>query len=76
MGTMTMAAADHVMVKAKDGSDVTVKVTKDTRIKGGSALRIEQITPGTRVVVTAVEQKDKSLIAKTIQVGAAPSRGK
>src|SRR5687767_14935094 len=28
MGTVTMAAADHVMLKDKDGKDVTVKVTK------------------------------------------------
>ena len=28
MGPVTMAAADHVMLKDKDGKDVTVKVTK------------------------------------------------
>ena len=27
MGTVTMAAADHLMLKDKDGKDVTVKVT-------------------------------------------------
>jgi len=30
MGTVTMAAADHLMLKDKDGKDVTVKVTADT----------------------------------------------
>jgi hypothetical protein len=69
MGTVTMAAADHVMLKAKDGKDVTVKVTKDTKVKAKPAVKIEEITPGTRVVITAVEQKDKSMTAKSIEVG-------
>jgi len=72
MGTVTMAAADHVMVKAKDGTDVTVRVTKDTQIKATPAVTAERIKPGTRVVITAVEQKDKSMVAKTIEVGAGP----
>ena len=69
MGTVTMAAADHVMLKDKDGKDVTVKVTKDTKVKATPAVKVEEIKVGTRVVVTAVEQKDKSLAAKTIEVG-------
>jgi hypothetical protein len=70
MGTVTMAAADHVMVKDKDGKDVTARVTKDTKVKAKPAVKVEEIKVGTRVVVTVVEQKDKSLTAKTIEVGA------
>jgi hypothetical protein len=70
MGTVTMAAADHVMLKDKDGNDVTVKVTKDTKVKAKPAVKVEEIKVGTRVVVTAVEEKDKSMRAKTIEVGA------
>ena len=33
MGTVTMAAADHVMLKDKDGKDVTVQVTRPPRSK-------------------------------------------
>jgi hypothetical protein len=33
MGTVTMAATDHVMLKDTDGNDVMVKVTKDTKVK-------------------------------------------
>ena len=73
MGTVTMAAADHVMLKDKDGKDVTVKVTKDTKVKAKPAVKVEEIKVGTRVVVTAVEEKDKSMTAKTIEVGAAPA---
>ncbi len=72
MGTVTMAAADHVMLKDKDGKDVTVKVTKDTKIKAKPAVKVEEIKAGTRVVITAVQEKDKSFTAKSIEVGAQP----
>jgi hypothetical protein len=71
MGTVMMAAADHLMLRDKDGKDLTVKVTKDTKIKGKPASKIEEIKVGTRVVVTAAEEKDKSMTAKTVEVGAA-----
>jgi hypothetical protein len=71
MGTVTMAAADHVMLKDRDGKDVTVKVTKDTKVKAEPAIKVEDIKAGTRVVITAVEEKDKTLTAKTIEVGVA-----
>jgi hypothetical protein len=76
MGTVTMAAADHVMLKDKDGKDVMVKVTKDTKVKAKTAVKVEEIKVGTRVVVTAVEEKDKSMTAKSIEVGAAPAATK
>lgn len=69
MGTVAMTAADHLMLKDKDDKDVTIKVTKDTKVKAKPPVKVEEIKPGTRVVVTAVEQKDKSLVAKTIEVG-------
>jgi len=71
MGTVTMAAADHVMLKDKDGKDVTVRVTKDTKVKSKPVLKVEEIKPGTRVVVTATQAKDKSFTAKAIEVGVA-----
>ena len=70
MGTVTMAAADHVMLKDKDGKDVMVKVTKDTKVKAKPAVKVEDIKVGSRIVVTAVEEKDKSMTAKSIEVGA------
>ena len=76
MGTVTMAAADHVMLKDKEGKDVTVQVTKDTKVKSKPAMKVEQIKAGTRVVVTAIMEKDKSLKAKTIEVGVAPAAAK
>lgn len=70
MGTVTMAAADHVMLKDREGKNVTVKVTKDTKVNAKPAITVEEIKPGTRVVVTAVEEKDKSMTATAIDVGA------
>lgn len=72
IGTVTMAAADHVMLKDKDGKEVTVKVTKGTKVKSEPAMKVEQIKAGTRVVISATQEKDKSFTAKTIEVGVAP----
>jgi hypothetical protein len=69
MGTVTMAGADHVMLKDKDGKDVTIKVTKNTKVKAKPAIKVEEIKVGTRVVITAVEEKDKTMTAKAIEVG-------
>lgn len=76
LGTVTMAAADHVMLKDKDGKDVTVKVTKDTKVKSKPALKVEEIKAGTRVVITATQAKDKSFTAKTIEVGVTTTASK
>ena len=76
MGTVTMAAADHVMLKDKDGKDVTVKVTKDTKVKAKPAVKVEEIKVGSRVVVTAVEETDKSMTAKSIEVGVVAATAK
>ena len=76
MGTVMMAAADHVMLKDKDGKDVTVKVTKDTKVKSKPALKVEEIKAGTRVVITATQAKDKSFTAKSIEVGVATTASK
>ena len=76
MGTVTMAAVDHVMLKGTDGQEHTVKVTKDTKVRAKPAIKVQDIKTGTRIVVTAVEEKDKSMTAKVIEVGSAPAPAK
>ena len=71
LGTVTMAAADHVMVKDRDGKDVTVLVTKATKVKATPALKVEDLKVGTRIAITATMDKNKTMTAKTIEVGAA-----
>ena len=58
------------------GKDVTIKVTKDTKVKSKPVLKVEEIKAGTRVVVTATEAKEKSFTAKTIEVGVATAPAK
>jgi hypothetical protein len=70
MGTVTMAPTDHLMLKDKDGNEVMVRVTKDTKVKAKPAVKVQDIKVGSRIVVTTVEEKDKSLTAKSIEVGA------
>lgn len=73
MGTVTMAAPDHLMMKTTDGKDATIQITRETKIvKGKEAKTVEDLTAGVRVVVTAVTVK-KVTTAKTIQIGAVPT---
>jgi len=73
MGTITMAMADHVMLKTTEGENVTIQVTKDTKVlKDKQAMKAQDIKVGTRVVVTAISEKDV-MKAKEIQVGVVAS---
>jgi hypothetical protein len=71
LGTVTMAAADHVMLKDRDGKDVTVMVNKATKVKSTPVMKVEEIKVGTRIVITATMDKNKTMTAKTIEVAAA-----
>jgi hypothetical protein len=74
LGTVTMAAADHVMLKDKDGKDVTVHINADTKVlQAKKPMKVEDIKSGMRIVVTAVTVEEKGadkLVAKTIELGA------
>jgi hypothetical protein len=74
LGTVTMAAADHVMLKDKDNKDVTVYLTRDTKVvRDKKALKIEDIKTGLRVVITATTVKENNvekMMAKQVELGA------
>ncbi len=71
MGTVTMAAADHLMIKMADGKDETITVNAKTKVvRGKVAVKAVDIKPGTRVVVTMASEK-APLVATEIQLGAA-----
>ena len=80
LGTVTMAAADHVMVKDKAGKDVTVHINADTKVvMAKKPAKVEDIKNGMRIVVTAVTVKEKDvekLVAKNIELGPPPSTSK
>ncbi len=75
MGTVTMAAADHVMLKDKDGKDATVSIDKDTKVvRAKKAMKVSDVKVGMRIVVTAVtDEKDDKSIAKVIELGPDPA---
>ena len=75
LGTVSMAAPDHVMLKDRAGKDYTVHINEQTKI-----LRAKKLVPagdikaGMRVVVTAVTEKVNNverMRASTIELGAA-----
>ena len=71
MGTATMVGSDHVMMKTTDGKDVTVNVTKNTKItKGKETVKLDSIKEGTRLVVTTASD-EAPYAAIAIQIGAA-----
>ena len=75
MGTVTMAAADHVMLKDKDGKDATVTINKDTKfVRAKKAMKAADLKVGMRIVVTAVtDEDDDKLVAKAIELGPDPA---
>lgn len=75
MGTVTMAAADHVMLKDKDGKDATVVINKHTRfIRARKAVKAADMKVGMRIVITAVtDADDDKSIAKVIELGPDPA---
>jgi hypothetical protein len=76
LGTVTMAAADHVMLKDKAGKEVIVHITDATKVtRDKKPVAVDEIKAGTRVVVTAVAEKVNNaqrLRAKLIELGKAP----
>ena len=72
MGTVTMVAADHVMVKSTDGKEHKVSVNGSTKVMHGTmAMKVADLKAGTRVVITGTGDKEP-YAAKTITVGGAP----
>lgn len=72
LGTVKMAASDRLTVEDTGGKEVVIKVTPKTVISAKPAVKIENVKPGTRVVVTVAEEKDTTLRAKRIEVATAP----
>lgn len=75
MGTVTMAALDHVMLKDPQGKDVTILINTATKfIRAKKAMQADDMKVGMRIVVTAVTDKDDDkLIARSIELGKAPA---
>ena len=70
MGSVTMAAPDHVMVKTVEGKEETIKIDAKTKlVKGKAKAKLEDLKVGTRVVISLTDKEPPT--AAEIQVGAA-----
>lgn len=82
MGTVSMVHQNHLEVKATDGKTSLITMDEKTRILRGTAkVKADSIKASERVVVTAVETKDKAgktiMLAKEVRLAApvpAPGR--
>jgi translation initiation factor IF-1 len=76
MGTVAMSHENHLEVKAADGKTTMITLNEKTAIlRGKTKVKVDEIKPGDRVVVTATETKDKdgkaTMIASEVRLGAA-----
>jgi hypothetical protein len=72
MGTVTMVAVDHVMVKDRAGKEHTIKLAKTTKVtKNKKTMKAADIPKGARIVATVVSDSD--FTAKIIEVGVVPA---
>ena len=75
LGTVTMVAPDHVMMKSPDGKSAIVQITKDTKfVQEKKPMKASDMKVGMRIVITAVtDDNDEKLIAQVIELGKAPA---
>jgi hypothetical protein len=78
MGTVTTLHENHLEIKATDGKTSTITLNEKTKIlRGKTKVKVEEIKPGERVAVTAMETKGQdgkaTMIATEIRLGATNS---
>jgi hypothetical protein len=79
MGTVSMVHGTHLEVKATDGKTSVMAMNETTRVlRGTTKVKADAIKAGDRVVVTAVETKDKDgktvVVAKEVRLAAVPQQ--
>jgi hypothetical protein len=75
MGTVSIVHQNHIEVKATDGTTSMFTMNEKTRIiRGNAKVNADAIKVGERVVVTAIETKDKDgkalMIANEVRLAA------
>jgi len=72
MGTVTMVAADHLMLQDRAGKAYTIALVKTTKVtRDRKVIKAADLAVGTRIVATVVSDKD--MTGKLIEAGAAPA---
>lgn len=69
MGTIAEVHEERLEIKATTGKTVSVNLNAKTKLlRGTAAIKPADLEVGERVVVTAVENKDKTLTARDVRV--------
>jgi hypothetical protein len=76
MGTVVTLHENHLQVKAADGKSADITLNEKTKILRGTArVKLDDIKPGERIVVTALETKGKdgkkTMVATEVKLAAA-----
>lgn len=76
MGTVAARHQNHLQVKSTDGTSAAITLNEKTNVlRGKTAVKVDDIKPGERVIVTAIETKGKdgkaTMIAKEVRLGTA-----
>lgn len=74
-GTIQQAADDHLQLKARNGQQLTVRLTDKTAIRAVSLAKPEDIQPDSFIGTAAVPQPDGTLKALEVHVFAPSLRG-
>ena len=80
MGFVTARHERHVQVKDLDGKSADITLNDKTKIvRGNHAVPLDDIRPGDRIVVTAVQTKNKegkvTMVATEVKLGPAETPG-
>lgn len=65
-GTISQVNGDTLMVKTREGRDVTLNLTPDAQVVTAKKVSAEDFKPGSYVGVTSVKGADGQLVAKRI----------
>ena len=65
-GTISKVSGDTLMVKSRDGRDITLNLTPDAQVVTAKKVSAEEFKPGSYVGVTSVKGADGKLVAKRI----------
>jgi hypothetical protein len=74
MGSVVMRHENHLQVKSTDGKSSEITLNEKTKIlRGTMRVKLDDIKPGERIVVTALETKGKdgkkTLVATEVKLG-------
>jgi hypothetical protein len=71
MGTIASVRADRLDIKATDGKTASVVLNDKTKIlRGTESVKTKDLKIGERIVATAMEQKNKTMVATELRVAA------